>query len=369
MIVNRGICFGAFLFIAICLFCKRTPAPTYHFITSEGRPAFSATFSDAHDFCEGLAAVAQDDQWGFIDHAGTPVIAFQFAYADSFHDGFATVTGADQRMAVINRDGRVVFPFTRNTLINLGLGWFAVHDLDSNSLALHDSSGVEKHPPCFARIEPFREGYAAFTTTDESGFLDEHGAGAKIVSPGQSGDSGIGLWQPMAFHEGLCAFWIRQDNPADWSEFDPPAPCGYLDHNGNRAVAANYLECGPFSQGLAAVRDQSSWRLGYLRPNQSWLIEPVFDAGGTFSEGLVWVEHGQRLHYRNLAGNRAFAADFETDPDRFDTAYRSFSEGLAGAKQGGLYGYINHEGEWIIPPRFSEVRPFHEGLARVRTTD
>lgn len=88
------------------------------------------------------------------------------------------------------------------------------------------------------------------------------------------------------------SFGTRQPNTnqeagkLDWTEFAPLVPCGYLDHNDNLVLAENYLEYGPFSQGLAAVRDPVSWRLGYLRPNQSWLIEPMLDAGGTFSEGL-----------------------------------------------------------------------------------
>lgn len=74
------------------------------------------------------------------------------------------------------------------------------------------------------------------------------------------------------------------------------------------------------------------------------------------------MERRQRRHDGNLTGNRTFAADFETDPDQHDTDYRGISEGLAGAKQGGVYGDINHDDEWVIPPRFSEIRPFQDSL-------
>ncbi len=372
---NRGTRFGAALMLAACFFCNRTPLPKYQFITSEGNPAFSATFTDAHDFSEGLAAVAQDDQWGFIDHEGKSVIAFQFAYATSFRDGFATVTGTGQRMAVIDRDGRVVHPFSQKLIINLGLGWFAVHDPNTNRVAFHDSGGSEKHPPCFEHIAPFREGYAAFTTMDESGFLDESGAVVQIVSRHKPTAGRIGLWLPTAFHEGLCAFWNMQDEPIpitddmyglDVIDVLQPAPCGYLDHSGQALITARYLECSPFSEGLAAVRKRERRRIGYLRQDQSWLIQPAFFWAGRFSEGLACVSDHEGLFYLNHKGERAFAAHFEDTPDEQDKTYRDFSDGLAGAKENGVYGYINQKGDWIIPPRYAAIRPFREGLARVQ---
>ena len=42
-----------------------------------------------------------------------------------------------------------------------------------------------------------------------------------------------------------------------------------------------------------------------------------------------------------------------------------FSEGLAPAQQDGLWGYINHEGDWVIPLQFSKANSFSEGLALV----
>ena len=45
----------------------------------------------------------------------------------------------------------------------------------------------------------------------------------------------------------------------------------------------------------------------------------------------------------------------------------TFKEGLAPAKDGDKYGYINRDGEFIIKPSFFIAEPFCEGLARVKT--
>jgi len=41
-------------------------------------------------------------------------------------------------------------------------------------------------------------------------------------------------------------------------------------------------------------------------------------------------------------------------------------EGAAVVKQGGLYGYIDRDGRWIITPRFEYAVSFRNGTARVQ---
>jgi hypothetical protein len=45
----------------------------------------------------------------------------------------------------------------------------------------------------------------------------------------------------------------------------------------------------------------------------------------------------------------------------------SFSEGLACVKYKGRWGYINHNGEWIIKPIFKQAGSFENGLAWVES--
>jgi hypothetical protein len=55
-------------------------------------------------------------------------------------------------------------------------------------------------------------------------------------------------------------------------------------------------------------------------------------------------------------------------PFDFDTAY-PFSEGLASVRMGDKFGYIDHTGEIVILPQFENVEPFREGVALVRIKD
>ncbi|MDR2244607.1 MAG: WG repeat-containing protein, partial [Burkholderiales bacterium] len=43
------------------------------------------------------------------------------------------------------------------------------------------------------------------------------------------------------------------------------------------------------------------------------------------------------------------------------------ANGLAGAKENGRWGYINAQGEWVIPPKFKVAHAFTaNGLAKVK---
>lgn len=42
-----------------------------------------------------------------------------------------------------------------------------------------------------------------------------------------------------------------------------------------------------------------------------------------------------------------------------------FSEGRAAVRSGGLWGFINPVGQWLVTPRYADASPFHDGLAAV----
>jgi hypothetical protein len=74
---------------------------------------------------------------------------------------------------------------------------------------------------------------------------------------------------------------------------------------------------------------------------------------------------GDRLGYINTSGNLVIPAKF-----RFTFAKNSiFSDGLAAVVPGDQvllnYGYINHDGQWVIMPRYLRAMPFRSGKAEV----
>jgi hypothetical protein len=88
------------------------------------------------------------------------------------------------------------------------------------------------------------------------------------------------------------------------------------------------------------------------------VISPQFESADDFSEGLAAAKTGGKFGYIDSYGRFMIQAEYEE-------AW-PFSEGLALAKKAGSYGYINKRGEVVIPFRFEGAGDFVEGLGLVQ---
>ncbi|MCS6991625.1 MAG: WG repeat-containing protein [Chitinophagales bacterium] len=98
-------------------------------------------------------------------------------------------------------------------------------------------------------------------------------------------------------------------------------------------IPARFREASLFSEGLAAVRldcEQEPCPYAYVTLSGRLIDTYPWSRAGDFSNG------------------RAVAA--------------------VGSGQDVRYGIINHAGEWVVPPSFTEIHNYNEGLALVKTT-
>ncbi|WP_414833143.1 WG repeat-containing protein [Afifella sp. YEN Y35] len=96
-----------------------------------------------------------------------------------------------------------------------------------------------------------------------------------------------------SFHEGLA---LVPTGPLDG------APVyGYLDHDGNMAIAPRFTEAAPFANGLAAVKLDGKW--GYVDKSGAFAIEPQYDAAHSFNAaGVAIVEKEEAVSLIDKAG-------------------------------------------------------------------
>lgn len=132
-----------------------------------------------------------------------------------------------------------------------------------------------------------------------------------------------------------------------------------------------------FSEGLAARRDESAGKVGFIDATGRWAIPPSFDYNlTTFRDGLALVEvnlPGPPDKYGDVASDRFFIdrtgqkvaiphTDAQGREFRFCT---TFSEGLAVIYQDDRYGYADRQGRVVISPDLRRAERFSEGLALV----
>lgn len=166
-------------------------------------------------------------------------------------------------------------------------------------------------------------------------------------------------------------------------------------------LGSQYGECGTFSDSVAVVVGKNSLDVHFergfdlrfidhsgkevLRLNEKLRIYEDFPRGLKFHDGLLalggfagitYYGGPTYIGYVNKKGELWPPFIFKNYNGMVN--WQRFKEGLAGASiysyrqrrsftaygEGGL-GYINKKGQWVIPPRYHGINPFHCGVALV----
>lgn len=309
-------------------------------IDREGNIVIPPTFDRIYPFSEGLAAFCDGDVMGYIDTNGRVVIPPAYEHAFPFSDGLAVVCLEGKwKWGCVDRDGQMVIP------------------------------------ACFDDLDSFRDGMATAKINGRYGCIDPNGT--YVIPPDYSAS--------IFFAEGLAC--VQMDD----GMFE------YIDRFGNSAIDDNFEGAKNFSSGLAGVLIDGKW--GFIDTTGTIVIEPRFEKVlGDFNEGIAIVMFGTDTYAIDTNGKIAWPiASGKTeswlpsfkeglalqwfkrktytyiDPNgktvlelpQAESA-GGFYEGLAVVEVGGKCGYINHEGEFVIEPRFLSAEKFSEGLASVK---
>jgi len=151
---------------------------------------------------------------------------------------------------------------------------------------------------------------------------------------------------------------------------------GFVDKSGNVALPLIYEEAYKFYEGQAQVKINGRW--GTIDKSGKYIIHPAYEYSFYFSEGLSAAKVPYNLFgYINKNGEDILPAIY--------LVATHFKDGLAGVgfkeelpvgyngnyaaskKQYKItYGYIDKFGTLVIPAKFDGCNPFSEGLAGVK---
>jgi len=143
---------------------------------------------------------------------------------------------------------------------------------------------------------------------------------------------------------------------------------GLIDASGKWVIPPIYEGIGLFSDGLAPVKVGEKW--GFINRSGKLVIKPKYGSTYGFTDGLALVtvknsRGRKRDGFIDGKGRMVIPAKY--------TSAGSFSEGLAVVKVGGKrykkdkgrWGYINRKGQMVIKPTFLSASGFSEGRAPV----
>ena len=278
------------------------------FIDDRGRIVITPRYEAVLPFSEGLAGAKREGRWGFVNRSGAEAIPFLYKTVQSFHGGVAIVDSglAEHPVGVIDASGAwVAQPMFRSLMAADGPNGLLFGQKEpAGGLAFYDRSGNVILGP-YSLAFPFAEGRARVKSENGEWIIDPSG---NFIAK-----------QPVT------------------------------------------LEGIQFSDGLIAIRRDR--KLGYMDLDGNIAIEPRFDQGGEFSQGLAAVQ--LEGHWIFIDKSGATKAELPRDVIFAESLSDGLSLATSAAQPNRKFGYIDKNGHWAVKPAWDDANPFHDGLAYV----
>jgi hypothetical protein len=307
-------------------------------------------------YADALYPINVKDKWGYINRKGETVIAPTFDDADDFYEDAAKVRvtkGSQSGYGFIDRKGQwLVQPIYQNVgRFNEGKAFVAKDDL----YGYVDKYGKEVIPCQFEDAGSFLNGYAAIKQGGWTGFIDK--TGTVIIKPAYT----VNVSHPK-FIDGLAPV------------FGADEQTGFIDTSGQWYISTQFASAGNFVDGLAwamwqqddsAAEHGFTIKGGYIDKEGVYIIPPEYDFGWDFSEGYatVWVRSEDKQHKIWKVIDKEGTVVLDKLPYRNVGA---MGNGLIPIQDEDMkWGFMNIKGEVIIPPLYTGIHHFKNGIARM----
>lgn len=166
-----------------------------------------------------------------------------------------------------------------------------------------------------------------------------------------------GKYQRVAgFSEGLAGVYLAGRG---W---------GFIDKTGKVAIEPQFEAGSSFSEGLAVVVVKG--KSGFIDKTGRVVIEPEYDMAYSFSEGVAVAVKGDETFLIDKTGRKVLSRDSNrlrlnvSDDTRLSggliAAYDCAKEKV---------GFVDKTGRFVVEPQFTQAESFSEGLARVAVED
>jgi hypothetical protein len=322
-------------------YCKVMPADTLcGLIDREGRLVVPCIYNDVDYPSDGRVLVIRNGRAGFTDLKGNEVLPLRYLNAGSFSEGYAPVMVALDSFfsacTFIDTMGRQLVPPHYDNLQPFSCGIALV--MQYQRWGVIDHSGRELIPPMFEQIT------TVFDTLFFAGDLDGMALYDRRMKPLTKQ---VYTWTG-GINDGRIA--VQRDGKY-----------GFLDRQGREVIPCIYDEISLFGSCRAMVRLGD--RYGIIDTAGLIVLPIEYESRTTkgekyvYHDGLALVEQNGKLGYVDLDGQLVI-------PFYLDEAFQ-FSEGLGCALFKGRWGYVDTKGDIYLPFIFDVATPFHWGRADI----
>lgn len=300
----------------------------YSYLNLQGKRMRRIKGVHAYAFSEGLAAVQKGDKWGYIDRGGKWVIKPQFDWALPFAQKRAAVAIGNQ-YGFIDTQGKLVIAAQYDYTKPFANGLSIVQK--NGKYGLIDTLGHEVLPMQYRYIEPWKNGTYKL-----------HAAHKKT---GLANPQGTVMLDTVYTYMGVeREHFLRVKRNQLW---------GLVDFNGREILSTTYSLLGFVSDEGFLVAEKDD-KYGVVDTTGKTVLPFIYD--GTqqlqFSEGRICLMKDGKM----LLMDKQFRVIRELPYDGCDHFYHGFAYVMKKKQEAGGYvrqsGYINLDGEEVIPPQY-----------------
>lgn len=252
----------------------------YFFINTSGKIKISHSRKRELDtaFQENLLVFNTPKGYGFLNKDNKVVISPTFCHAERFSQNRSIVMNDEERFGVISRKGDVLVKCQYDEIKDYSCGLAA---FKSNLFGYLNYDGSIKIEAQFVEAGQFKEGLA------------------KVLKQGRKHKCFIDFSGEEKFKT------IKFERVSDFSDgfaaVEKDGLYGYIDYEGEIVVSLKYIDAGPFSEGLAAVKGEKNL-FGYINSLGKEIIPPKFEEAGRFKNGIARVRYQHGWGFINRSG-------------------------------------------------------------------
>lgn len=349
-------------------------------IDSTGKLILPVEYKDAStDYNGNMIFRTQDDKYGMINNKGELIMKAEYDYiAAALHDKM--YYRQKGKYAIMDKNRKLIIP--ADSAATIARGKNRILFIYADKVKVFDNSGK--------LLKTFFEGsiktYATNFAANEDSLKISYDAGVEIINTATGAKKQLPCTEAGDFNEE--GIFIARHNKLFTYDF--------YDHTGKKlnttgySTAINFSEgiCGlqenssstpyladktfkkikdlvtvfkgPYSEGLAAsVNNTYPSRVVYLDKQGNEAVSIYGKDGGKCINGRMLISDGSWYYYYNRKGEKLGTKQWEELAD--------YSEGLAAAKSGAKWGFIDTMGTVVIPLQFDQVGSFTKGTAVVKS--
>ena len=168
-----------------------------------------------------------------------------------------------------------------------------------------------------------------------------------------------------SFHEGLAKIKNKATNKY-----------GFIDLKGNLVIPCIYEEADDFSEGLCAVCSvkENCTLLGFINNKGNNIIPIMYEGCETKRKYVRWPRYFKDgyIDIRKYINGKEYGTLIGKDGKplpgfswKYERVYR-FCENKAKFEDDGKYGFLNKNGQVLVPAKYDYVCDFHNGYASVQ---